>query len=125
LNPRGRTGVRSRLQQQPTQQPTEVKTKNMAAKVKPIGDRVLVEPLDEKETIKGGIIIPDTAKEKPQEGKIVAVGTGKNDDNGKKIEFTVKVGDKVLFSKYGGTEIKVDDKSYLIMREDDILGVLS
>ena len=97
----------------------------MASKVKPIGDRVLVEPLDEKETIKGGIIIPDTAKEKPQEGKIVAVGTGKTDDNGKKIEFTVKVGDKVLFSKSGGTEIKVDDKSYLIMREDDILGVLS
>ena len=97
----------------------------MASKVKPIGDRVLVEPLDEKETIKGGIIIPDTAKEKPQEGKIVAVGTGKTDDNGKKIEFTVKVGDKGLFSKYGGTEIKVDDKSYLIMREDDILGVLS
>jgi chaperonin GroES len=97
----------------------------MASKVKPIGDRVLVEPLDEKETIKGGIIIPDTAKEKPQEGKIVAVGTGKTDDNGKTIEFTVKVGDKVLFSKYGGTEIKVDDKSYLIMREDDILGVLS
>ncbi|MGA0094196.1 MAG: co-chaperone GroES [Chthoniobacterales bacterium] len=97
----------------------------MAAKVKPIGDRVLVEPLDEKETIKGGIIIPDTAKEKPQEGKIVAVGTGKTDDNGKKIEFVVKVGDKVLFSKYGGTEIKVDDTSYLIMREDDILGVLS
>ncbi len=97
----------------------------MAAKVKPIGDRVLVEPLDEKETVKGGIIIPDTAKEKPQEGKIVAVGTGKTDDNGKKIEFVVKVGDKVLFSKYGGTEIKVDDTSYLIMREDDILGVLS
>ena len=97
----------------------------MASKVKPIGDRVLVEPLDEKETIKGGIIIPDTAKEKPQEGKIVAVGTGKTDDNGKKIEFTVKAGDKVLFSKYGGTEIKVDDKSYLIMREDDILGILS
>ena len=93
----------------------------MAAKLKPIGDRVLVEPLDEKETVKGGIIIPDTAKEKPQEGKIVAIGTGKSDDNGKKIEFV----DKVLFSKYGGTEIKVDDKSYLIMREDDILGVLS
>lgn len=85
---------------------------------------MLVQALDEKETIKGGIIIPDTAKEKPQEGKIVAVGTGKTDDNGKKIEFTVKVGDKVLFSKYGGTEIKVDDQSYLIMREDDILGVL-
>ena len=97
----------------------------MAAKVTPIGDRVLVEPLDEKETVKGGIIIPDTAKEKPQEGKIAAVGTGKHDDNGKKIEFVVKVGDKVLFSKYGGTEIKVDDQSYLIMREDDILGVLA
>ena len=96
----------------------------MAAKVKPLGDRVLVQALDEKETIKGGIIIPDTAKEKPQEGKIIAVGTGKTDDNGKKIEFTVKVGDKVLFSKYGGTEIKVDDQSYLIMREDDILGVI-
>ena len=97
----------------------------MEAKLKPIGDRVLVEPLDEKETVKGGIIIPDTAKEKPQEGKIVAIGTGKSDDNGKKIDFVVKVGDKVLFSKYGGTEIKVDDKSYLFMREDDILGVLS
>lgn len=96
----------------------------MASKVKPLGDRVLVQPLDEKEVVKGGIIIPDTAKEKPQEGKIVAVGTGKVDDNGKKIELTVKVGDKVLFSKYGGTEIKVDGESYLIMREDDILGVL-
>ncbi len=96
----------------------------MASKVKPLGDRVLVQPLDEKEVVKGGIIIPDTAKEKPQEGKIIAVGTGKVDDNGKKIELTVKVGDKVLFSKYGGTEIKVDGESYLIMREDDILGVL-
>lgn len=96
----------------------------MAAKVKPLGDRVLVQPLEEKEVVKGGIIIPDTAKEKPQEGKIVAIGTGKTDDNGKKIEFTVKVGDKVLFSKYGGTEIKIDGESYLIMREDDILGVL-
>ena len=96
----------------------------MASKVKPIGDRVLVEPLDEKETIKGGIIIPDTAKEKPQEGKIVAVGTGKTDDNGKKIEFTVKVGDKVLVSKYGGTEVKVEGESYTIMREDDILGII-
>jgi chaperonin GroES len=96
----------------------------MASKVKPLGDRVLVQPLDEKEVVKGGIIIPDTAKEKPQEGKIIAVGTGKVDDNGKKIALTVKVGDKVLFSKYGGTEIKVDGESYLIMREDDILGVL-
>ena len=92
--------------------------------IKPLSDRVLVAPLEEKETIKGGIIIPDTAKEKPQEGEVVAVGTGKRDDSGKLIEFSVKPGDKVLISKYGGTEVKVGDKSYLIMREDDILGIL-
>ena len=96
----------------------------MAINVKPLGDRVLVQPLEEKETKKGGIIIPDTAKEKPQEGKVVALGTGKIDDNGKKVEFTVKEGNKVLISKYGGTEIKVDGESYLIMREDDILGII-
>src|ERR1700674_4104294 len=96
----------------------------MAINVKPLGDRVLVKPLEEKEVKKGGIIIPDTAKEKPQEGTIAAVGTGKLDDNGKKIEFNVKVGDKVLFSKYGGTEIKIDGENYLIMREDDILGII-
>ena len=92
--------------------------------IKPLADRVLVAPVEEKETIKGGIIIPDTAKEKPQEGEVVAVGTGKRDDSGKLIEFSVKPGDKVLISKYGGTEVKVGDKSYLIMREDDILGIL-
>ena len=96
----------------------------MALNVKPLGDRILVEAVEEKETKKGGIIIPDTAKEKPQEGKVVALGTGKLDDNGKKVEFTVKSGDKVLISKYGGTEIKVDGESYLIMREDDILGII-
>jgi len=96
----------------------------MAVNVKPLADRVLVQPLDEKEVKKGGIIIPDTAKEKPQEGTVVALGTGKTDENGKKIEFTVKAGDKVLISKYGGTEIKIDGESYLIMREDDILGIL-
>ena len=83
-----------------------------------------MQPIEEKETKKGGIIIPDTAKEKPQEGNVVALGTGKTDDNGKKVEFTVKKGDKVLISKYGGTEIKVDGESYLIMREDDILGII-
>ena len=93
--------------------------------IKPLADRVLVAPLEEKETIKGGIIIPDTAKEKPQEGEVVAVGTGKRDECGKPIDFVVKAGDKVLISKYGGTEIKIGDKSYLIMREDDILGILS
>jgi chaperonin GroES len=85
---------------------------------------VLVQPIEENETKKGGIIIPDTAKEKPQEGNVVALGAGKVDDNGKKVEFTVKKGDKVLISKYGGTEIKVDGESYLIMREDDILGII-
>lgn len=96
----------------------------MAVNVKPLGDRVLVQPIEEKEVIKGGIIIPDSAKEKPQEGKVVALGTGKTDEKGNKVDFTVKVGDRVLISKYGGTEIKVDDVSYLIMREDDILGIL-
>ena len=85
---------------------------------------MLVQPIEEQETKKGGIIIPDTAKEKPQEGKVVALGTGKVDDNGKKVDFTVKKGDKVLISKYGGTEIKVDGESYLIMREDEVLAVL-
>jgi chaperonin GroES len=96
----------------------------MAVKVKPLGDRVLIRPLEEKDVKKGGIIIPDTAKEKPQEGTVVAVGTGKLDDSGKKIEFNVKVGDKVLISKYGGTEIKIDGENHLIVREDDILGII-
>jgi len=93
-------------------------------KVKPIGDRVLVKPSKEEEVKKGGIIIPDTAKEKPQEGKVVAIGTGKIDDNGKKVPFHVKVGDRVLISKYGGTEVKIDGEEYQILREDDILGVI-
>ena len=92
--------------------------------IKPLGDRVLVKPLEEKEISKGGIIIPDSAKEKPQEAEVVALGTGKRDDDGKLIEFTVKVGDKVLVSKYGGTEVKVEGDSYTIMREDDILGII-
>ena len=92
--------------------------------VRPLADRVLVKPLEAQETKKGGIIIPDAHKEKPQEGEVVALGTGKRDEDGKLIEFTVKKGDKVLISKYGGTEIKIDDQSYLIMREDDILGIV-
>ena len=92
--------------------------------VKPLADRVLVEPAPAETKTAGGIIIPDTAKEKPQEGKVVALGTGKRDDEGKLIPFTVKAGDKVLISKYGGTEIKIDGESYLIMREDDILGIV-
>jgi chaperonin GroES len=96
----------------------------MAVKIRPLGDRVLVKPLEETEVKKGGIIIPDTAKEKPQEGEVVALGTGKIDDEGKRQEFTVKKGDKVLISKYGGTEIKIEGQGYLIMREDDILGII-
>jgi chaperonin GroES len=96
----------------------------MALNVKPIGDRILVEPAEEKEVKKGGIIIPDTAKEKPQEAIVVALGTGKVDDNGKKVAFEVKKGDRVLVSKYGGTEIKIDGKEYKILSSDDILAVL-
>jgi len=94
-------------------------------KIRPLGDRVLVEPLDDAaEVKKGGIIIPDSAKEKPQEGKVISIGTGKLDDNGKKIAFNVKPGDKVLMPKYGGTEVKIDNKTYQIMREEDILAVI-
>ncbi len=93
-------------------------------KIKPLGERVLVEPIKEEEAVKGGIIIPDSAKEKPQEGKVVAVGTGKIDENGKAVPFNVKKGDIVLMPKYGGTEVKVDGKEYQIMREEDILAIV-
>jgi chaperonin GroES len=93
-------------------------------KVRPIGDRVLVKPAKEEEAKKGGIIIPDSAKEKPQEGKVIAIGTGKTDEGGKKIPFEVKVGNRVLISKYGGTEIKIDGEEYQILREEDILGIV-
>jgi chaperonin GroES len=96
----------------------------MALNVKPLGDRVLVEPVEEKEVKKGGIIIPDSAKEKPTEGMIRALGTGKTDENGKKLPFEVKVGDRVLVSKYGGTEIKIDGKEYKLLSSDDLLAVL-
>jgi len=96
----------------------------MALNIKPLGDRILVEAVEEKETKKGGIIIPDTAKEKPTEGLIIALGTGKTDDNGKKVPFEVKKGDRVLISKYGGTEIKLDGKEYKILNSDDILAVV-
>jgi len=100
------------------------KTEIMGLNVKPLGDRVLVEAVEEKETKKGGIIIPDSAKEKPMESVIVALGTGKLDENGKKVPFDVKKGDRVLVSKYGGTEIKLDGKEYKILNADDILAVL-
>ena len=93
-------------------------------KIKPLNDRVLVKRIETKESVKGGIIIPDTAKEKPQEGKVIAVGNGKVTDEGKKIPLDVKAGDKILFGKYSGSEVKLDDKEYLIMREDDVLAIL-
>ncbi|MFH0948135.1 MAG: co-chaperone GroES [Elusimicrobiota bacterium] len=93
-------------------------------KIKPLGDRVIVKPIEEKEVKKGGIIIPDTAKEKPQEGEVIAVGPGKVDETGKKIPMDVKAGDKILYGKYSGTEIKIDDKEYLIMHQEDILGIV-
>ena len=96
----------------------------MATKIKPLGDRVLVEQAEEKEVTKGGIIIPDTAKEKPMEAVVVALGTGKTDDKGNKVAFEVKVGDRVLISKYGGTEIKVDGKEYKVLNSDDILAIV-
>jgi chaperonin GroES len=93
-------------------------------KIRPLQDRVLVERVEEEHKTKGGIIIPDTAKEKPQEGKIVAVGKGKLNEDGKVIPPGVKAGDRILFGKYSGSEIKLDGSEYLIMREEDILGVL-
>ena len=96
----------------------------MALKIQPLGDRILVEPAEEAEVKKGGIIIPDSAKEKPQESKVIALGTGGTDDNGKKVPFEVKKGDTVLTSKYGGTEIKIDGVEYKILNSDDILAII-
>ena len=93
-------------------------------KIRPLQDRVIVRRLEEEEKTKGGIIIPDTAKEKPQEGKVIAVGKGKVTEDGKVIPLDVKVGDKILFGKYSGTEIKIEGEEHLIMREEDILGVI-
>jgi chaperonin GroES len=92
--------------------------------IKPLGDRVLIQPINEKEIKKGGIIIPDSAKEKPTEGKVVAVGAGKRDDAGKLIPMNVKKGDRVLLPKYGGSEVKIDEVEYQIVREEDILGII-
>jgi chaperonin GroES len=93
-------------------------------KLTPLGDRVLVKATEQKEEKKGGIIIPETAKEKPQEGEIIAAGKGKLTDDGKLIPMDVKVGDKILYGKYSGTEVKIDDVEYLIMHQEDILGIV-
>ncbi len=93
-------------------------------KLRPLQDRILVQRVGEEEKTKGGIIIPDTAKEKPAEGKVVAVGKGKVDENGKRIALEIKKGDRILFGKYSGSEVKIEDKEYLIMREEDVLGII-
>ena len=93
----------------------------MAVKLQPLGDRVVVKPTEKEEMTKGGIVLPDTVKEKPQERKVIAVGPGKLSEDGKRIAMEVKVGDKVLYAKYGGTEVKIDDEELIILRESDIL----
>lgn len=93
-------------------------------KIRPLNDRLLVQRLEEEEKTAGGIIIPDSAKEKPAEGKVIAVGPGKTNDAGERVELQVKEGDVILFSKYGGTDVKLDGEDYLIMREDDVLGIV-
>ena len=92
--------------------------------LRPLSDRILVERVEEDEKTKGGIIIPDTAKEKPAEGKVVATGNGRMGEDGKLLPMDVKVGDRILFSKYGGTDVKIDGQDYLILRQDDVLGVI-
>ena len=94
-------------------------------KIKPLNDRVIVKRVEQEQKTSGGIIIPDTAKEKPQEGLVVAVGPGKRDDEGKRTTLEVKEGDRILFGKYAGTEIKIDGEEHIFMREDDILGILN
>ncbi len=96
----------------------------MSLNVRPLHDRIMVKRLDAKEQMKGGIIIPDTAKEKPLEAEVIAIGEGKYDDDGKRIKLDVKVGDKVLIGKYSGTDIKLDDEEYTILREDEVLAVV-
>ena len=93
-------------------------------KLRPLQDRILVQRVEEETKTKGGIIIPDTAKEKPAEGKVVAVGNGKLGDDGKRVALEIKVGDRILYGKYSGTEVKIEGEEYLIMREDDVLGVI-
>ncbi len=93
-------------------------------KIRPLHDRILVERIEEKEVRKGGIIIPDSAKEKPQEGKVIAAGNGKVGDDGKRLPLDVKTGDRILFGKYSGSEVKLDDKEYLILREENVLAIL-
>jgi chaperonin GroES len=104
--------------------PKRLFTRRLQMKFKPLHDRILVKRIEEKEAVKGGIIIPDSAKEKPQEGEVVAVGNGKRTEDGKIIPLDVKAGDRILLGKYSGTEIKIDDEEYLILKEEEVLGVV-
>ena len=97
----------------------------MAMTLQPLGDRLVVKPIEREEITKGGILLPDTAKEKPQEGKVLAVGPGKLTDDGKRIAMEIKVGDTVLYARYGGTEYKLDDEELMILRESDVLGIIT
>jgi chaperonin GroES len=117
-------GTRGRFQALRFPLSAEERGDTSMAKVRPLHDRLLVKRIEEKETVKGGIIIPDTAKEKPQEGEVIAVGNGKILENGTKLALDVKAGDKILFGKYSGTEIKIDGQEYLILREDEVLAVI-
>lgn len=101
------------------------KKTSSTTKIQPLGDRVLVKPIEESEAIRGGIIIPDSAKEKPQEAEVIALGTGGKDNDGNPIEFQVKVGDRVLVSKYGGTEVKLGEETHSLFRHNDLLGILN
>ena len=96
----------------------------MAMKLKPLGDRLVVEPKERESTTASGLVLPETAKEKPQEGEVIAVGPGRRDEDGKRIAMDVEVGDIVLYAKYGGTEVKIDDKKLLILKESDVLAIL-
>ena len=96
----------------------------MSVSIKPLEDRIVIKSLEAEQTTASGLVIPDTAKEKPQEGEVLAVGPGRIDDKGNRVPLDVNVGDRVIYSKYGGTEIKIDDKEYQILREDDILGII-
>lgn len=96
----------------------------MAMNLKPLGDRLVVEPRERESTTASGLVLPETAKEKPQEGEVIAVGPGRRDEDGKRIEMDVKVGDIVLYAKYGGTEVKIDDKKLLILKESDVLAIV-
>ena len=120
----GRQWARERSPQPPRPAHSKLEEENLAMKIRPLHDRMLVKRVEEQDARRGGIIIPDTAKEKPQEGKVVAVGNGKMTDEGKKISLDVKAGDRILFGKFSGNEVKIEDEEYLIMREEDVLAIL-